>query len=212
MMDGLAPPALRLDWLQPFAAQFVRDVTSALELVDIGSVDRVVTTFARARDHGRVIFVAGNGGSAATASHWVNDLAKATRGSGMSYVRAISLTDSTPWLTALANDESYERVFAGQLENMAQPGDVLAVISASGNSPNLLRAVEFAREHEVETVGLIGFDGGALKSMVDHHILVSTPIGAYGLAENVHSVICDLVTSCLALPVSPYARTQHWGR
>ena len=135
---GGPPPPSRLEWLRPFTTRFIDGVTSALQDLDVDAVDRVVATLAQARDHGHVIFVAGNGGSAATASHWVNDLAKATRSAGLPYVRAISLTDSTPWMTALANDEGYERVFAGQLENMAQPGDVLVVISASGNSPNLL--------------------------------------------------------------------------
>jgi D-sedoheptulose 7-phosphate isomerase len=203
--DGGGPPHPgRLEWLRPFTTRFVAEVTSALERLDIEAVDRVVTTLAHARDDGHVIFVAGNGGSAATASHWVNDLAKATRSAGLPYVRAISLTDSTPWMTALANDEGYERVFAGQLENMARPGDVLVVISASGNSPNLVRAVEYARANGVETMGLLGFDGGLLRTMVDHTIWIETPLGAYGLAENVHSVVCDLVTSCLAQPTSPY--------
>jgi D-sedoheptulose 7-phosphate isomerase len=194
----------RLEWLRPFTTRFVEGVTSALEALDVEAVDRVVTTLSRARADGQVIFVAGNGGSAATASHWVNDLAKATRSAGLPYVRAISLTDSTPWMTALANDEGYERVFAGQLENMARAGDVLVVISASGNSPNLVRAVEFARANGVEAIGLLGFDGGLLRTMVDHSIWIETPLGAYGLAENIHSVVCDLVTSCLAQQTSPY--------
>jgi D-sedoheptulose 7-phosphate isomerase len=185
-------------------SRFVAEVNAALESLDLQAVDLVTEALARARDEERVIFVAGNGGSAATATHWVNDLAKATRRAGVPYVRAISLTDSTSWLTALANDEGYERIFAGQLENMARPGDVLAVISASGNSPNLLRAVEYARASGVETIGLLGFDGGALRRMVDHAIWIETPLGAYGLAENVHSVVCDLVTSLLAQPASPY--------
>ena len=201
---GSPRPKSRLEWLEPFTDRFVEGITSALEALDVEAVDRVVTTLAHARDDGHVIFVAGNGGSAATASHWVNDLAKATRSAGLPYVRAISLTDSTPWVTALANDEGYERVFAGQLENMARPGDVLVVISASGNSPNLVRAVEFARANGVETIGLLGFDGGLLRTMVDHSIWIETPLGAYGLAENVHSVVCDLVTSCLAQQTSPY--------
>lgn len=196
----------RLEWLTPFASRFVADVTAALERLDLQSVDQVIATLARARDEERLIFVAGNGGSAATATHWVNDLAKATRKAGTPYVRAISLTDSTSWLTALANDEGYERVFAGQLENMARAGDVLVVISASGNSPNLLRAVEFARASGVETIGILGFDGGALRTMVDQHIWIQTPLGAYGLAENIHTVVCDLVTACLAQPASPYRR------
>src|SRR5215207_9210042 len=202
--DGGGPPPSRLEWLRPFTTRFVEGVTSTLQDLDVDAVDRVVATLAQARDRDHVIFVAGNGGSAATASHWVNDLAKATRSAGLPYVRAISLTDSTPWVTALANDEGYERVFAGQLENMARQGDVLVVISASGNSPNLLRAVEFARANGVETIGLLGFDGGLLRTTVDLHIWIETPLGAYGLAENVHSVVCDLVTACLAQPASPY--------
>lgn len=200
------PAEGRLSWLLPFATRYLADVTAAIEALDLTAVDAVVGSLARARDSAGVIFVAGNGGSAATASHWVNDLTKATRGSGNTYVRAMSLTDSTSWLTALANDEGYERVFAGQLENMARPGDVLVVISASGNSPNLVRAVEYARSHQVESIGLLGFDGGALKSLVDQHFWVPTAVGAYGLVENVHTVICDLVTACLAQTTSPYSR------
>lgn len=203
-LDGAVRPGGRLEWLEPYASRFVAEVTAALERLDLQSVDQVIATLARARDDGRVIFVAGNGGSSATATHWVNDLAKATRRAGTPHVRAISLTDSTSWLTALANDEGYERVFAGQLENMARPGDVLVVISASGNSPNLLRAVEYARASGVETIGILGFDGGALRTMVDHRIWIETPLGAYGLAENIHTVVCDLMTSCLAQPASPY--------
>lgn len=194
----------RLAWLQPFGAQYFRALRAALDSVDLAAVDAVIHTLARARAAGGVIFVAGNGGSAATASHWVNDLTKATRGSGRAYVRAICLTDSTPWLTALANDEGYERVFAAQLENMARTGDVLVVISASGNSPNVVRAVEYARVHEIETVALVGFDGGAVKSLVDDCVWVDTPNGEYGLVENIHTVICDFVTACLAQPASPY--------
>ena len=117
-----------------------------LHLIDHDAIERIVDSLSAARESGAMIYVAGNGGSAAIASHWVNDLGKATKRSGSPPVRVISLNDNVSWLTALANDEGYERVFAGQLENFAKPGDVLVVISSSGNSVNLVRAVELARD------------------------------------------------------------------
>ena len=108
-----------------------------------------------------------------------------------------------PWLTALANDEGYDRVFSGQLGNFARPEDVLVVISASGNSPNLLRAVEMANQRGVSTVGLLGFDGGSLKSMVDDFVWVPTELGAYELAEDCHMTICHILSMSLTLDRRP---------
>jgi len=101
------------------------------------------------------------------------------------------------WLTALANDEGYERVFAGQLENFARSGDILVVISASGNSPNLVRAVELAKTREVFSIGFLGFDGGMLKNIVDDYLWLPSEKGAYGLVESAHGVLCHLLTMCL---------------
>src|SRR5215210_656766 len=98
--------------------------------VDVQAVERVVQRLRRTRQDATTIYIAGNGGSAATASHWVNDLGKATKARGRSPIRVMSLSDNVSWLTALANDEGYDRVFAGQLENFARSGDVLIVISA----------------------------------------------------------------------------------
>jgi D-sedoheptulose 7-phosphate isomerase len=112
----------------------------------------------------------------------------------------MSLSDNVSWLTALANDEGYDRVFSGQLENFARPGDVLIVLSASGNSPNLIEAVNLARRRGVRTVGFLGFDGGALKGQVDDYIWLSTEKGAYGLVESGHSLLCHILTACLMQP------------
>jgi len=166
--------------------------------VDHGAIAAVVDRLRAARDREATIFVAGNGGSASTASHLVNDLSKATRGPAAPPMRVIGLADNIAWFSALANDEGYERVFAGQLENLARPGDLLLLISASGNSPNLLRAVDTASAIGMVTVAMLGFDGGALLDRVDEPLWVPTDTGAYGFAENAHSVLCDLVTSCLA--------------
>lgn len=168
-----------------------------LDELDLDAVDRVIDLLRSARDRGATIYVAGNGGSAATATHLVNDLGKATKRGGTRPLRVMSLTDSVSWLTALANDEGYERVFAGQLENFAREGDVLIVISCSGNSENLVEAVDLARERGVTTVGILGFEGGALKERVDEVVWVESEPGTYGPVESLHAVICDLFTTCL---------------
>src|SRR5687767_14978193 len=104
-----------------------------MQQFDLDSVERVIQRLRQARDQGATIYICGNGGSAATASHWVNDLGKATKAAERPPMRVMSLSDNVSWLTALANDDGYDRVFAGQLENFARSGDVLIVISASGN-------------------------------------------------------------------------------
>jgi D-sedoheptulose 7-phosphate isomerase len=180
------------------AAEFVHDFLDLLSRIDLDEIEHVFQILRRARDRGAMIYLAGNGGSASTASHWANDLGKATKVSAQKPIRVISLTDNVSWLTALANDEGFERGIAGQLENFAQAGDVLAVISASGNSPNLIRAVEMARARRVVTVGLLGFDGGALRTMVDAALLLPTGKGAYGLVESGHGLLCHILSSCLA--------------
>lgn len=165
--------------------------------VPVYPIYRVVDIFRDARDRGAFIYIAGNGGSSATASHWVNDLGKATKRSGCPPMRVMCLSDNVSWFSALSNDEGYDRAFAGQLENFATPGDVLTCISASGNSPNLVRAVELAQKRKLTTVGLLGFDGGALKDLVDEAVCIHTEKGAYELVEDVHSAICHAITRCL---------------
>jgi D-sedoheptulose 7-phosphate isomerase len=177
--------------------EYVQAFESLLRQIDAEAIGRIVQYLRNAGNRGSTIYVAGNGGSAATASHWVNDLGKATKSSGKPRLRVMSLSDNVSWLTALANDEGYDRVFSGQLENFARPGDILVVISASGNSPNLLEAVELARRQGMVTIGFLGFDGGALKNKVDDCFWFHTEKGAYGLVESGHSLLCHIVTTCL---------------
>jgi D-sedoheptulose 7-phosphate isomerase len=180
------------------ATNFLRDFETLLHTVNLDAVERIYQVLRGARDRGSTVYIAGNGGSAATAAHWVNDLGKGAKESRRSPLRVMSLSDNISWLTALANDEGYERVFAGQLENFAKPRDVLIVMSASGNSPNLLRAVELGRASKLITIGFLGFDGGALKNMVDEVLLLPTRKGAYGLVESGHDLFCHILTACLA--------------
>lgn len=179
------------------AAEYLRAFTELLGHVDLGAVERSVEHLRRARDAHRTVYIAGNGGSAATASHWANDLGKTIKASSRAFMRVICLSDNVPWLTALANDEGYDRVFSGQLENFASPGDLFFAISASGNSQNLIDAVELARERDVVTIGLVGFDGGVLKDLVDERLWLPTEPGEYGVVESGHTVLCDILTTCL---------------
>ncbi|MGE0821964.1 MAG: SIS domain-containing protein [Candidatus Binatia bacterium] len=186
--------------LQRAMMDYVHAFEHLMRKVDLRACERAIRRLQAARAQGATIYVAGNGGSAATASHWVNDLGKATKGAACVPMRVMSLSDNVSWLTALGNDEGYARIFAGQLENFAQPGDVLVVISASGNSPNLLQAVEVARCRGVFSLGLLGFDGGALKAHVDDYVWLPSEQGAYGLVESGHSLLCHMVTTCLMSP------------
>ena len=143
---------------------------------------------ARYRD-GRFVFIIGNGGSGANASHLCEDLAKCTLRNfhAQRRLKVLSLTDNVPWLMAVANDISYEAIFLEQLKNLGSAGDLLLAISGSGNSPNILRAVEWANDHGVETYGITGFDGGKLKALAHHGLHV--PVDDMGVVESLHLVV-----------------------
>jgi D-sedoheptulose 7-phosphate isomerase len=180
------------------AAHYIGMLQGLLQQLDVSAVIRIAARLQQVRDARGTIYVAGNGGSAATSSHWANDLGKATRRPDANPVRVVSLGDHLSWVSALANDEGYHRIFAGQLENLMRPEDVLVVISASGNSPNLVEAVRTARSIGATALGFLGFDGGALKPLLDDYIWVATPRGAYGPVEDVHHAVCHMLAACLA--------------
>ena len=179
------------------ASAHIAKLVEKLSGMGVDAIDQVFERLRTARDQGATVYVAGNGGSAATATHWATDLGKTTKRSGRMPIRVMSLGDNLAWLTALANDEGYERVFSGQLENFLHPDDILVVISASGNSPNLLRAVEFAQKRGATTIGFLGFDGGLLKDQVDQFVWVPTEQGEYELVEDCHLALCHILTKCL---------------
>jgi len=172
----------------------VRDQLSRVAGAD---VVRLVQLLRSVRDRGSFIYIAGNGGSASTASHWANDLGKATKRSGQRPVKVICLSDNVSWFSALSNDEGYDRSFAGQLENYVSAGDLLVCISASGNSKNLIAATELARTRGAATYALLGFDGGALKDIAQDSMVVECDRGAYELVEDIHMAVCHAVTRCL---------------
>lgn len=168
-------------------AAYLLALDEVLDSLPIADVERVIEVVRRAWATGRRVFVFGNGGSAATASHLAVDLAKGLVDGVRPRLRAIALTDSVPLLTAYGNDTSYDRVFAEQLANLVEPGDVAIAISGSGNSPNVLAAVQLARERGATTVGLSGFRGGRLRDMVDHAVVV--PSDNMQQIEDAHLVI-----------------------
>ena len=180
-----------------YARRYVEHLGRLLTRLDFSAVERFIEILDNTRRKGQTVFFVGNGGSAATASHWVNDLSIGAQVKGAPHFRALSLTDNVSILTCIGNDRSYEELFVGQLEVLFRQGDVLVAISASGNSPNVLRAIEYADSHGGTTIGLTGFDGGQMKSLCHFCINVETAKGEYGPVEDVHLVLDHVVTSYL---------------
>ncbi|WP_404951131.1 SIS domain-containing protein [Streptomyces sp. ARC12] len=154
------------------------------------AADRIEAAWAR----GATVFVVGNGGSAATASHMACDLAKSATPGLAAGNRVVPLLD-TSVLTAWANDVSYEAVFAAQLATQARAGDILIVVTASGNSPSIVQALTTARTRRVETIALLGFDGGRARSLADDVIMV--PADHYGVVEDLHLAVNHMITELL---------------
>ena len=174
-------------------------VCEAKRLLDVvqPQLDAFIRALYDACLHDRTVFIIGNGGSASNASHLAQDLNKGTlsRPDAVTRFRAIALTDNLSWITAIANDHGYESVFESQLRSLAREGDVLVAISGSGNSPNVLRAVQYARQRDMTTIAITGYDGGKLKPLAA--INVQVPSFDMGLVEGVHSIIFHLTMAAL---------------
>lgn len=179
-----------------FAASYLEYLQTVLRSIDTREIGDFIRTLLDARERGANIFFIGNGGSAATASHFANDIAIGTNDYDRPF-RAMSLVDNVPVVTAIGNDFGYEEIFVRQLRVLARKGDVLIAISASGNSPNLLKAFEWASTAGVRTVALTAFDGGAMKKMADQGVHVPTAPKEYGPAEDAHMVLDHLVGAYL---------------
>ena len=175
--------------------RYLNEVLEMIRGLPRKDIRRVVEAVREAREQNRQLFLLGNGGSAATASHMACDLAKTSLMPGVRRIRAIALTDNVPLITAWGNDASYENVFAEQLANLVQPGDLVIALSGSGNSPNVLRAVKVAKDVGARTVGLTGHPGGKLKGMVDISVVV--PSRRIEQAEDAHLILDHLVSVAL---------------
>lgn len=175
--------------------KYVNDLHQTLDLVPLQDIQELVNILVEARLNDRQVFVMGNGGSATTASHMVCDLAKNTRVPGLPYFRVIGLADNVASITAYANDEGYETIFAQQLAGLIREHDIVIAISASGNSPNVLKAVELANAANAVTIGLTGFNGGKLGTLVKLHIHV--PSNRIEQVEDIHLMIEHMVISSI---------------
>lgn len=175
--------------------QYFADLKSVIDAFPVADLEGLLGTLRTARENQHTIFICGNGGSWATASHMVCDFGKNTRMPGKNRMIVIGLGDNVPSLTAYANDEGYDRVFAEPALSLMKPGDVLIAISGSGNSPNVLRAVETAKAIGAITLGLVGFDGGQLKPMVDQSLVI--PSQSMEMVEDFHMIVDHILTICL---------------
>lgn len=177
-----------------FSNNYLEYLTELISQLNREAIGDFADLLLQSRNSGATTFFLGNGGSASTATHFVNDVSLGSRQFKKPF-RAISLCDNQAVITAIANDDGYENIFLQQLQTLSRPGDTIVCISASGNSINLIKAIEFAKENNLYVVGLTAFDGGYLKENCDLNIHVPTKIGEYGPAEDLHMVICGLVGS-----------------
>ena len=174
---------------------YLDELRRILSTLNADDISQVIYALLRGYRTGRKVFILGNGGSAATASHFACDLGKSVVGPDGRRFKVVALTDNVALLTAWANDTDYDRVFAEQLENLVEPDDLVVGISGSGNSPNVLRAMELAKSRGAMAVGLTGFEGGRLKSMCD--VCVVVPSDRMDQIENVHLALEHLICRVL---------------
>ena len=180
-MTGTGPGGLTVRQF----AQWYRDrEIEQWQALDLAALDKMAQAIETAEKNGKQVFVMGNGGSAATASHIATDWSKTAERKGRRLIRCMSLNDNVPFMTAIANDLGYDEVFVRQLENLLDRDDVVVIISGSGNSPNVLKAARFAKKKGAVTIGMTGFSGGKLRKLVDVCLHINSD--QYGVIEDLH--------------------------
>lgn len=188
--------------MEPINTYF-SELEQMVQAISLPHLETILHMLEEAYRNGHRIFIMGNGGSAATASHFALDLAKNTIMPGIPRLKAISLTDHVPLITAWSNDIAYEHIFSEQLANMIEPGDVTIGISTSGNSPNVINALNLAKQYRASTIGLLGAKGGKIKDMVDAYILV--PGQNIEQEEDGHMILAHVITRHMREVVRSYA-------
>ncbi len=185
-------------------SQYFSELEQMVQAISLANLQQVLHLLEEAYYNGHRIFIMGNGGSAATASHFALDLAKNTIMPNAPRVKAISLTDHVPLITAWSNDTAYEHIFAEQLANLVEPGDVAIGISTSGNSPNVMNALTLAKRSRACTIGLLGARGGKIKDIVDAYVLA--PGQNIEQEEDAHMILAHIITRHMREVVRSYAR------
>jgi D-sedoheptulose 7-phosphate isomerase len=177
--------------MQSYIQNYINLQKNTLDSIPTKEVAEIIEKFKEALKNDRQIFVIGNGGSAANASHFITDLGKGASDKTYRRFRCLSLNDNTAWLTALGNDYSYEDIFSRQLENYARPGDILFSMSVSGNSPNLVKAIKWASDNGVYTISLVGGKQGAMRELSDLSVVINDE--HYGRVEDAQMGICHII-------------------
>ena len=184
---------------QDYIGRYFCYLSSILESLDTAVIEQIIDTLIQAAEKGKTIYLIGNGGSAATASHMANDLTMGAWLPDYPPFRVISLTDNVPVMTAIANDIDYDALFTHQLRTLVQENDVLIAFSVSGNSANIVNAVELAKERGAKTIGCCGFDGGKLQDISDICFFIPSERGEYGPVEDVMMILDHVIHSYIML-------------
>lgn len=174
-----------------FADTYKAELVKTIDAIDTSKVQQAIEIFRDARDAGKHIFVCGNGGSASSASHFACDMVKGASYLRQSRFKIMALTDSLPTITAYSNDVGYDCAFVEQLKNFAQPGDVVMAISGSGNSANVIHALEYGNATGCKTIALTGRDGGKLGPVAQLNVQV--PVSHMGRIEDAHMIVCHMI-------------------
>lgn len=181
--------------IKDFTKQYLKNLQSLLDDVDSSVVEQIVSEIEKLLMNRGRLYILGNGGSSATASHMVNDLGVGLRRRNIINLDVVSLGDNSPVVTAIANDIGYDNIFYMQMQGLIKPEDVVLAISCSGNSTNIIKAIEYAKDIGCTTIGVSGFDGGKLKKLADIKFHVNAPSGEYGLVEDVHMILDHIIYS-----------------
>lgn len=184
--------------MENYIKNYINEANKALSLVEYKEIAKAINILEAVYENDGSIYIFGNGGSLALATHWVSDFNKTIFSHNLEKhtkrFQAIRLPSTEEELSAWANDVGYDMVFAGPLQNYLQERDCVIAISSSGNSENIIKAVELAKSRHIPVIGLSGFDGGRLNALADAKIVVKTEKGKYGIVEGAHGVILHLIT------------------
>jgi len=194
--------------VKEFITSYLKKLILKINEIDIEVVDAIISHFIEASRSGSTVYVVGNGGSAATASHIANDFSGGLKLRGIENFNVVSLAANVPLLTAIANDVGYENIFYAQIFEKIKPSDKLVAISCSGNSPNIIKAARYANSIGAVVIGLTGFDGGELKEISNVNYHIQTESGEYGLVEDLHMILDHIMYSCF-ISMNPEVKNKY---
>ncbi len=176
------------NWIQ----NYLENHNKVIDTIPVEEIDKLISLFKEANSKEKQIFIFGNGGSAASASHFVTDLGKGASDKLKKRFKCMSLNEATAWMTALGNDYSYDDIFVHQMKNFAKPGDLVFTMSVSGNSPNLVKAIDWANKEGLHTIALVGGKRGRLAEIAKNVVVIDSE--HYGHVEDAHMLIVHILT------------------